>query len=556
MKKRFIFDENYIKRYAKKDKLKWLVIGVSALVLIIIIIIVILATRNDEPTPVEPVIPEYELKEELILEAGAPIPEVTDYFNKLENIDLNEIEVVYPDDFEVSYDVSLCDNETIEEINSLEEVNYDDYDCVETFLNKPTTYGIVIRLQNEEYTVNLTVEDTEAPTLVTNDVEIYEGTEYNIEDFITICYDVNGECNIAYYEETDEDGNIIDYGAYTAPGEYSIKLIASDIYENTTEPIEVTLTILEVEGSLYTVTFDSAGGSEVKAIKSLEGGIISKPTDPTRDGYTFVGWYNGNNLYNFNTPITSDLTLTARWNVIEENEEPNGGNEGGNEGGTGNQGGGNGNEGGSGIINVSSISLNYKRITLDINESRTVTAYIYPANATNKTVSWQSSDTSIATVSNGVITGHKAGTVTITATAGGKSTTMEVIVREASTTSCQYGDGNYNTSYTLSIDLRRDGCAVNPNVDYTENLTSSDYSSLMNQLSNLGFDGNTLIYNPSAIKIRNTAGTGVVGLQVSVTIRVKMVGEPALVTAEYIINANGTRKFLMNNVCANGVCIS
>ena len=108
LKKRFIFDENYIKKYAKKDRLKWLIIGASALVLIIVIIIVILATRNNKPEQITPAVPKFELKEELTIEAGSPLPEVTDYFNTLENIDVDEITVTYPDEFELSYDTSLC----------------------------------------------------------------------------------------------------------------------------------------------------------------------------------------------------------------------------------------------------------------------------------------------------------------------------------------------------------------------------------------------------------------------------------------------------------------
>ena len=79
MKKRFIFDENYIKKYAKKDRLKWLIIGLSALVLIVVIIIVILATRNDTADPVDPAVPSFKIKDELIIEAGSTLPDVTDY---------------------------------------------------------------------------------------------------------------------------------------------------------------------------------------------------------------------------------------------------------------------------------------------------------------------------------------------------------------------------------------------------------------------------------------------------------------------------------------------
>ena len=53
-----------------------------------------------------------------------------------------------------------------------------------------------------------------------------------------------------------------------------------------------------------------------------------------------------------------------------------------------------------------------------------------PSNATNKSISWSSSNASVATVSNGVITARKAGTATITASAAdGKKAYVSVIVR-------------------------------------------------------------------------------------------------------------------------------
>ena len=209
LKKRFIFDENYIKKYAKKDRLKWLIIGASALVLIIVIIIVILATRNNKPEQIAPAVPKFELKEELTIEAGSPLPEVTDYFNTLENIDVDEITVTYPDEFELSYDTSLCTPEEVEEIYSNEEPNFDDYDCVQNYLLTPATYGITIALQGEEYTVNLTVADTREPVLILQDVEIYEGDSYELNDFVSSCFDVTSECEITYYtEDTDEEEQI------------------------------------------------------------------------------------------------------------------------------------------------------------------------------------------------------------------------------------------------------------------------------------------------------------------------------------------------------------
>ena len=41
-----------------------------------------------------------------------------------------------------------------------------------------------------------------------------------------------------------------------------------------------------------------------------------KPTAPTKSGYTFTGWEDANGAYDFNTPVTGPLTLTARWEEV------------------------------------------------------------------------------------------------------------------------------------------------------------------------------------------------------------------------------------------------
>ena len=69
----------------------------------------------------------------------------------------------------------------------------------------------------------------------------------------------------------------------------------------------------EVIGA-YTVTFQSEGGSEV-ASQIRANTPADRPADPTKEGYTFIGWYNGESEWNFETPVTADLTLTAKWQV-------------------------------------------------------------------------------------------------------------------------------------------------------------------------------------------------------------------------------------------------
>ena len=76
------------------------------------------------------------------------------------------------------------------------------------------------------------------------------------------------------------------------------------------------------EDPKYTVTFDSNGGSEVAAYNDVvQGSKIVKPEDPTLNGYAFYGWYNGEDLWDFeNDVVTENITLTAKWlNAALEN---------------------------------------------------------------------------------------------------------------------------------------------------------------------------------------------------------------------------------------------
>ena len=81
------------------------------------------------------------------------------------------------------------------------------------------------------------------------------------------------------------------------------------------------------------------------------------------------------------------------------------------------------------IVEVTGIKTNTSSVTVMQGQKETVTATVEPSNATNKTVKWTSSDSSVATVSGGVITGVGVGTATITAkTYNGKTATVKVTV--------------------------------------------------------------------------------------------------------------------------------
>lgn len=68
----------------------------------------------------------------------------------------------------------------------------------------------------------------------------------------------------------------------------------------------------------YTVRFYALEGTPVPENQEvIENGTVTKPADPTREGYHFLGWYVDNDLYDFTAPVTADLIISARWQKIE-----------------------------------------------------------------------------------------------------------------------------------------------------------------------------------------------------------------------------------------------
>lgn len=101
------------------------------------------------------------------------------------------------------------------------------------------------------------------------------------------------------------------------------------------------------------------------------------------------------------------------------------------------------------------VSVTPATATVRVGKTATIKAIVTPDDATDKTVTWTSSDDTVATVdSNGVVTGVKEGTATITATTtdGGFTATCEVTVRKASSGSSSGGGGGSSvTKYTVAV---------------------------------------------------------------------------------------------------------
>ena len=81
----------------------------------------------------------------------------------------------------------------------------------------------------------------------------------------------------------------------------------------------------EYEINTYTVSFNSSGGSDVDSQNLAHGSTATQPADPNREGYHFAGWYADEELteiYDFDTPVTADIILYAKWaqNVLDDDE--------------------------------------------------------------------------------------------------------------------------------------------------------------------------------------------------------------------------------------------
>ena len=78
----------------------------------------------------------------------------------------------------------------------------------------------------------------------------------------------------------------------------------------------------EIEPDTRTVTFDMNDGSGTVTTKTVENNkAVDKPEDPTRDGYTFAGWYKDaacSEAYAFTAPVTENITLYAKWTKDEQ----------------------------------------------------------------------------------------------------------------------------------------------------------------------------------------------------------------------------------------------
>ncbi len=158
----------------------------------------------------------------------------------------------------------------------------------------------------------------------------------------------------------------------------------------------------------YTIRFNTSGGNAIAEQKVNENGTISKPADPTRDGYVFVGWFleGEDEPFDFSQKVTANMVIEARWKLVEENDD-NDNNENNNE---------SSDENNEEKQELEGISLDGE-VTLKVGSTSKLVVQLKPNTIDDVELSWSSSDTSIVKVdNNGQITALKKGKATVTVT--------------------------------------------------------------------------------------------------------------------------------------------
>lgn len=77
------------------------------------------------------------------------------------------------------------------------------------------------------------------------------------------------------------------------------------------------------EKILLTVKFNTNGGNNINSIEIEKGAKVNQPTTPTKNGYKFVEWQLNNKKFDFNSTIEENITLTAKWEKINNNNNQN-----------------------------------------------------------------------------------------------------------------------------------------------------------------------------------------------------------------------------------------
>ena len=180
--------------------------------------------------------------------------------------------------------------------------------------NEPTKEGynfLYWTLNNKEYDFN---------SPVTKDITLVAKWEKIVENKVTynVIFDTDGGSRIS--TKVVEEGKTVTKPSNPTKNGYEFvqwQLEGKTYNFNSKVTENITLKAVWKEVKTYSVTFNTTGGSSVPSQTVKEGAKATKPTNPTREGYTFDKWLLNGNEYNFNLAVNSNITLVATWKEIQ-----------------------------------------------------------------------------------------------------------------------------------------------------------------------------------------------------------------------------------------------
>lgn len=183
-----------------------------------------------------------------------------------------------------------------------------------------------------EYTVDtgtITIQLDEDTTLPNNTIIIVDGFSIEVPNGATLTAEgtilleddqilttiVDGE-TVKISTSTDSTSIAIENGSLVLSEGAIVTLVDGTTQEVTGEGMVI------IPDVIFTITFNTTGGSEVSSVQLRKGEYVTEPEDPTLTGYLFEGWYSdelNTTLWDFEADVVSeDVTLYAGWKEWEE----------------------------------------------------------------------------------------------------------------------------------------------------------------------------------------------------------------------------------------------
>ena len=184
----------------------------------------------------------------------------------------------------------------------------------------PTRKGYTFKGWYTDTTFTTEYDFSEVVAVATTIVAKWEINEYTIS-FDTQGGNVVPSQTLEFNSLVNKPSNPTKEG-YTFRGWYKdpVGLVAWDFTSDVVEEDRIIIAVWDA--NKFTVSFDSDGGSAVAAQVVEYNKQVTKPSNPTKSGYKFIGWFNGTDEFDFSTPVKEEITLKAKWEEVKVTPQP------------------------------------------------------------------------------------------------------------------------------------------------------------------------------------------------------------------------------------------